>query len=133
MDGLTEEELEHARKIIKLTFIKIGIRCDMIGYSYLCYAVELVLQKPELIHSLCKGLYAQIGEHFKVTKFNSVERSIRSAIDNTAFSKSFVELNKMFGANLYDVDEKPTAGELIRLAAEYYLLELYKTDPTFVG
>lgn len=125
---MTEQELEHLRKIVKLTLIRIGIRCDLVGFNYLCYAVELVIQTPELIHNLCKGLYVQIGEFFNVENSSSVERSIRHAIENTSLNKSYAELNKMFKAMLYAVDDKPTAGELIRLVAEYYLLDLYKED-----
>ena len=128
---MDRDELEHMRKIIKLTLIKIGIRCDLLGFNYLCYAVELVVLRPALIHNLCKGLYVEIGKHFNVKNPSSVERSIRSAIDNTAFTKSFAALNKMFGANLYGIDEKPTAGELIRLVAEFFLLDLYKFDAFF--
>lgn len=125
---MDEEELKHMRKVIRLALIKIGIRCDLVGFSYLCYAVELVIQKPKLIHNLCKGLYAKVAEHFNLDKVGSVERSIRHAIDYTSLCKSFTELNKMFKASLYAVEDKPTAGELIRLVAEYYLLELYLDD-----
>ena len=125
MDDL---ELENMRKIIKLTFIRIGIRCDLVGFNYLCSAVELVIKTPDLIHNLCKGLYVEIGKLYNVAKCSSVERSIRHAIENTCVNKSYAELNKMFKTFLYAVDEKPTAGELIRLVAEYYLLELYKEE-----
>ena len=114
------------RKVIKLTLIRIGIRCDLVGFNYLCYAVELVIQQPELIHNLCKGLYVMVGEHFEVEKTNSVERSIRHAIDCTAQNKSYGSLNDILQATVYGIDEKPTVGELIRLVAEYYNLELYK-------
>jgi hypothetical protein len=39
----------------------------------------------------------------------------------------------MFGAKLYTIHDKPTAGELIRLVAEYYNLELYKNDPVIAA
>lgn len=128
---MSEKELERMRKVIKLTLIRIGIRCDLMGFNYLCYAAELVIQTPELIHNLCKGLYVEIGKHFNVENSSSVERSIRHAIDNTCVNKSYSELNKMFKTLLYAVDDKPTAGELIRLVAEYYLLELYVDDEFF--
>ena len=130
-DDFDEEELEHMRKIIKLTLIRIGIRCDLTGFNYLCYAVELVIKNPNLIHNLCKGLYVAVGEYFNVNKTSSVERSIRHAMENTALSKSYAVLNKMFKTMLYAVDDRPTAGELIRLVAEYYNLELYKDDNLF--
>ncbi len=122
---MEDKELSTIRKIIKLTLIRIGIRCDLIGFSYLCYAIELVILNPNLIHSLCKDLYTKVSEKFDVKKDSCVERSIRHAIENTYINKSFAELNRMFKMQLYTVDEKPTAGELIRLVAEYYNLGLY--------
>ncbi len=122
---MDDKELSNMRKIIKLALIRIGIRCDLIGFSYLCYAIELVILDPELIHSLCKNLYTKVSEKFEVKKDNCIERSIRHAIENTYINKSFSELNKMFKMQLYTIDDKPTAGELIRLVAEYYNLGLY--------
>ncbi len=125
---MENKELFQMRKIIKLTLIRIGIRCDLIGFTYLCYAIELVILNPELSHNLCKGLYTLVSKKFKVEKSNCVERSIRHAIDNTSLNKSFAELNRMFKTQLYTIDEKPTVGELIRLVAEYYNLGLYKEN-----
>lgn len=123
---MDDKELSNMRKIIKLALIRIGIRCDLIGFSYLCLAIEMVVQNPKLIHNLCKGLYIEVGKRFDASKENCVERSIRHAIENTYINKSFAELNKMFKTQLYTIDDKPTAGELIRLVAEYYNLGLYK-------
>lgn len=123
---MENEELLNMRKVIKLALIRIGIRCDLIGFSYLCYAVELVISNPNLSHNLCKGLYIEIGKRFQASKENNVERSIRHAIENTYVNKSFAELNRMFKTTLYTIDDKLTAGELIRLVAEYYNLGLYK-------
>ncbi len=122
---MDDKELSNMRKIIKLALIRIGIRCDLIGFSYLCYAIELVILNPDLIHSLCKNLYTKVSEKFEVKKDSCVERSIRHAIENAYINKSFAELNKMFKMQLYTVNDKPTAGELIRLVAEYYNLGLY--------
>ena len=122
---MDDKELSNMRKIIKLALIRIGIRCDLIGFSYLCYAIELVILNPDLIHSLCKNLYTKVSEKFEVKKDSCVERSIRHAIENAYINKSFAELNKMFKMQLYTVNDKPTAGELIRLVAEYYNLDLY--------
>ena len=123
---MSSEELNKMRKIIKLALIKIGIRCDLVGFSYLCYAVELVIQEPELIHSLCKELYTRVATLSENTGKCCVERSIRHAIENTYTNRSFAELNRMFKMQIYTINDKPTAGELIRLLAEYYNLGLYK-------
>ncbi len=123
---MSEEKLENMRKVIKLAFIRIGIRCDFAGFNYLCYAVELAVLSPELSRHLCRGLYVQIAKKFGIEKSGCIEKCIRDAIDYTQNTKSFAELNRMFKAMLYTVDDKPTAGELINLVAQYYLLDLYK-------
>ncbi len=123
---MSDEELFNMRKVIKLAFIRIGIRCDMIGFKYLCKAVEFVILEEDLLHNLCKGLYPKIAEEYGVKKVGSVERCMRHSIDDTAEIKSFAELNKMFNCLLFAIDDKPTVGELIHLVAQYYLLELYK-------
>lgn len=125
---MDEKELLDMRRIIKLALIRIGIRCDLIGFNYLWFAIELVILKPSLIHNLCKGLYLAVGQKFKIENENCVERSIRHAIENTYINKSFAELNKMFKTQLYTINDKPTVGELIRLVAEYYNLGLYKEN-----
>ena len=123
---MDEKELLDMRRIIKLALIRIGIRCDLIGFNYLCFAIELVILKPSLIHNLCKGLYLAVGQKFKIENENCVERSIRHAIENTYINKSFAELNKMFKTQLYTINDKPTVGELIRLVAEYFNIYIRK-------
>ena len=125
---MSNEDLTKMRKIIKYTLIRIGFRVDLVGFSYLCYAIELVILKPELIHNLCKGLYVQVGEKFKVNNDLCIERSIRHSIENTYINKSFVEINRLFKMQIFTINDKPTCGELIRLVAEYYNLSLYEND-----
>lgn len=119
------ENIEDIRKITKLALLKIGMRCDFSGFNYLSYAIELVIQNPELINSLCTNLYVKIGEHFGVKNISCVERSMRHAISNIEKKKGFGSLNDMFNANLFEKGSRPTAGELIRLMAEYYNTGLY--------
>ena len=125
---MSNEDLTKMRKIIKYTLIRIGFRVDLVGFSYLCYAIELVILKPELIHNLCKGLYVQVGEKFMVNNDLCIERSIRHSIENTYINKSFVEINRLFKMQIFTINDKPTCGERIRLVAEYYNLSLYEND-----
>ncbi len=120
------EEIEDIRRITKLALLKIGMRCDFAGFNYISYAIELVIQNPELINSLCTNLYVQIGEHFGVKNISCVERSMRHAISNIEKNRGFLTLNQMFNAKLFEKGNRPTAGELIRLMAEYYNTGLYK-------
>lgn len=122
---MSEEEKKKMRKIITMTLIKIGIRCDLIGFDYLLYAIELVILDPSLTRGLCKRLYVKVGEHFNVTNSSNVERSIRHAIDSTYLYKNFQGLNNLVGYELYSINDKPTVGELIRLVADYYNFGMY--------
>ena len=106
--------------------MKVGFRCDLQGFDYLCYAIEQTILNPELLHNLCNQLYVKIGEQFKVENNTSVERSIRNSINETAEENMFFGLNKIFNAQLFNEDEKPTAGRLINLMTEYYNLGLYR-------
>ena len=103
------ENIEDIRRVTKLSLLKIGMRCDFSGFNYLSYAIELVIQNPELINSLCTNLYVQIGEHFGVKNISCVERSMRHAISNIEKQKGFDTLNQMFGANLFVKGSRPTA------------------------
>lgn len=123
----TENE-DDVIKILKHTLIKMGVRCDMIGFEYLCCAVKLVIERPELIHRLCNGLYVQVAKEFEGTKTGCVERSIRHIIETTYINRGFMSLNKMFKTDIYSINDKPTAGEFINLLAQYYNLGLYKED-----
>ena len=121
---------KHLRKVIRYGLIKIGIKCDLSAFNYLCCAVELVVLSPEIAINLC-DLYQKVADKFEVKNSYCVERSIRHAIDLVANTKSFDALNAIFGTEIYKQYDKPTSGELINLMAEYYNLELYKKDNMF--
>ena len=121
-----DRRFQDINKIVTLALIRIGLRPDLAGFSYLCYAIELVIRQPRLIRNLCKGIYIQVGEAFETSKNNCVERSIRHAIEDTYLNKNFSELNKMFNTEIFTIHDKPTSGQLIKLIAEYYNLGLYK-------
>ncbi len=124
---MSDEEVASIRKVVKLTLIRIGIRCDLEGFKYLCKAIEFVILDETLAHKLCKNLYPKLAKEFNA-KASSIERSMRHAIENTFDEKSFAELNKMFQCSIYTISDKPTVGELIQLVAQYYLLNLYKEN-----
>ena len=119
-----QENLKLEREV-KLALIRVGLRCDFVGFNFLCEAVNLVISNAELSHKLCRGVYSQIAQKFAV-KTACVERSIRHAIDYTFLNKNFTELNKMFNMQLYTIHDKPTAGELINLLAQYFTLGLHE-------
>lgn len=118
--------LDEIRKVTKLGLLKLGMRCDFAGYNYISHAIELVILEPRLINFLCSELYVKVAEHFQIKNVGCVERSMRHVIDNLDKTKGFDTLNEMFHAKLFTKGTRPTAGELIRLMAEYYNMGLYE-------
>ena len=119
------KDINEVRKVTLLALLKVGIRCDLRGFNYLEYAICQIIMSPKKVKNFNKGLYIEMAEHFGVD-VRSIERDIRNAIDNTSENKSFRTLNELFGMALYNLDDKPTATELIKLMVEFYTLGLYK-------
>ena len=120
---MNEEEI---KKVIRKAFIRIGIKCDMLGYKYLCQCAEEIILHPESFDNLCNGLYKIVAAKNNIQKSNNIERAMRTVIDLCYDTNGFMELNRMFKMNLFTIDDKPTTGELIKLVAEYYALDLWK-------
>ena len=106
-----------AKNIVKLFLIKIGMKCSLNGFAYLCHAADLVANDPNLIYDLCNNVYVQTAKYFDIENSNCIERSIRHAIDHLANSNGFSLLNKIFKTELYSKHDKPTSGEFIKLCA----------------
>jgi len=113
------------QQTIKTILIKIGIRCDLAGFQYLCHAIQHAILKPNNSKNLCSDIYVEIAHINNLKTYSTIERNIRHAIDKAYERTGFEELNRMFNAQLYTRKQKPTAGELIKLVSEYYLLDLY--------
>lgn len=59
--------------------LSIGVPPNIHGYSYIVYSMELIMNDPQAMYSVTKGLYIDVAKKFN-TKPTSVERSIRFAI-----------------------------------------------------
>lgn len=103
-------------------FLSIGIPAHIKGYQYLREAVKMVLEEPEIIGAITKGLYPGIAKKFD-TSASKVERAIRHAIE-VAWTRGKIDnINSIFGYNIYSKRDKPTNGEFIALIADKMLLE----------
>ena len=112
------------KKIIQLTLMKLGLRCDLLGFVYLTTAIVYVISDMSLMSRLCGTLCTQVANRYEVSK-PSIERSIRHAMDNSCSDLDFTELNRLFQSVFPDGVEKPTVGEIIGLVVEYYNLGFY--------
>ena len=129
MERLTGIEKEKD-KIVKLTLIRIGIKCDHVGFTFLVQAVKEVIDNPELIHDLRK-LFSIVAEKCGAKDFFRVEANMHNAIVFTYKTKGFGFINKLYGMEVLSPERKPTTAEIIRLVAEYYSIGLYSNDYAF--
>ena len=123
LDGrmLTAQNLSLEDRLSNL-FLAMGIPAHIKGYQYLREAIRLVIQSPGMISGITKELYPSIARRFGTTS-SKVERAIRHAIE-VAWSRCRVDtLNKAFGCEVAQPDEKPTNGEFIALIADKLSME----------
>ncbi len=98
-------------------FLTVGIPAHIKGYQYLRTGIKLVVENPDLINRITKGLYPSIAAQYG-TSASKVERAIRHAIE-VAWSRGRIEnLNNIFGCRVCSVGDKPTNGEFIAMIAE---------------
>ena len=101
---------------------KLKIPIHYKGYNYLREAVLLTIKDPNLINEVTKKLYPLIAQQYK-TEANSVERSMRIAIE-AAWNKGDIEtMNKLFGYCIDDRKGKPTNASFIAILADKIRLE----------
>ena len=106
---------------------RLGLPVGSKGYTFVRYAVELVLTDPSMLGNMTKELYPSIAKHFGSTP-QRVERNMRHAIE-VAWNKgdlSFTE--KLFGYTV-DADRgKPTNSAFLAAVTDYITLNLLKVD-----
>lgn len=75
--------------------LRIGVPPHLYGYEYIIHAVELIIQEPDLLHHVTKGLYIDVALHFR-TNPSRVERAIRHAINVTWSYGDAALINEIF-------------------------------------
>lgn len=94
------------------TLKELGTPADLLGYFYLKYAIELMLQDMSLMNSITKKLYPMIAKRFNTTT-SKVERAIRHAIEVSCKRGNIKLRQKLFGFTIDPIKCKPTNSEFI--------------------
>ena len=115
--------------IVQGGLIRIGIKCDLVGFSYLSKSIELVIATPSKLYNLSK-LFDEVAKIFYVKNPFRVEANIQNAITQTFNTKGLQSVNDLYGMKIFDEKYKPTTAEMINLIVEYYNLGLYKQVET---
>ena len=64
---------------IRVLLLEIGIPANLLGFTYIVYALQLALNNVEYNYRMSKQLYIETAQHFGTSR-QSVERSMRNAI-----------------------------------------------------
>ncbi len=117
--SLTKDEPRKDKHMLISEIIKeVGVPVSLLGYHYLKYAVEMIVEDISLINSITKIVYPKIAKRFNTTD-SRVERAIRNAIE-TGWSRGNQNIqNKLFGYTIDSNKGKPTNCEFIVTVADY--------------
>lgn len=64
---------------IQEALLELGVPANLMGFSYIAYAEELVFQDENYMHQMTNWLYVDVAKHYH-TKARCVERCMRKAI-----------------------------------------------------
>ena len=117
--------MSEIEKIIRLALIRLGIKCDTLGYNLITLATVKVIENPKLTSNQTQ-LFTLVSKEVKTLTPFRIEANILNAITYTFRKNGLVTFNELFGMEIMKGDYKPSTAEFLRLLAEYYNLGLYK-------
>lgn len=97
---------------------EIGVPHSILGYDRLKAALQLVIDDPDLINRMTKGLYPQVAAMVHSTA-SRVERNIRHGIESAWDRGDYDVLRKYFGNTISPSKGKPTNSEFLSQIAHY--------------
>lgn len=92
--------------------LELGTPDHIKGHKFLVYAVELVIENPDILEQITKVLYPTVAEKFNDTP-SRVERAIRHAIEVTWDRADLSTIDKYFGSTISRHKGKPTNSEFL--------------------
>ncbi|MBQ8202582.1 MAG: sporulation initiation factor Spo0A C-terminal domain-containing protein [Clostridia bacterium] len=95
----------------------IGVPTNLLGYVYLCTALEQMLAHPGESRSLTRTLYPAVALRHGTTA-RCVERAIRHAIGQTWARGGAAEYARLLGRTGSTVGDRPTNSEFLAQVAE---------------
>lgn len=117
-----ENKAQNLEANITKVIHEIGVPAHIKGYMYLREAITMVYNDIELLGSITKTLYPEIGKKYKTTA-SRVERAIRHAIE-VAWSRGNIDsISALFGYTINISKAKPTNSEFIAMVADRLRLE----------
>ena len=106
---------------IAALLLDVGFPHHLYGFTYIAYALELIMLDPERLHHITKDIYPDIAIRFKTTP-SRVERAIRTAIQSVWLYGNKQLISGIFHYSIRADKGHPTNTQLLA-ALYYYLLE----------
>ena len=107
---------------IRTVLKELCVAPNYIGYKYLIDAVELIISNQNENLCLTKSIYPLIAKKYNVS-IGSVERSIRTVVNNSWGKIPEAELIKYFGLYALTSSFKPSNSRFIYAVAEAFMSE----------
>lgn len=123
-ENFEDEDLLELRKVINLTLLKLGLKCDHFGFNYFSTAVELAVTKPYEIDR--RNLLRTLQEAYHVDTIHSIERCMRGAVDLIYLSGTLEKFCTLFPSPIFDITTKPSIYAMVQMLADYCISGVYK-------
>lgn len=88
---------------------------NLLGFSYLIYAIEQLVENPQRIRRLTQDLYCDIANHY-CTSIAAVERNIRTAI-SISWTRNGAEYFSVMAS--YRVTDQPWPSEFLAIVSTF--------------
>ena len=120
MEKIEKETKDKISKIL----IELGIPANLQGFGYFKESIYKVVNQPDIIKSVTKNLYPEVGKVFDV-KGSVVERCMRHASEVAFCKTQFKSINCYYGLGENEcLKYKPTSSEIIATIAEFLRMEI---------
>lgn len=93
----------------------LGASGRLVGFKFMVFIVEKLLENPNEWQWLTKGVYLDTGKHFNVSSY-SVERGIRGLVNSCWKREDHETLNYVAGVTL---ERRPTNAEFIDMLVAF--------------
>lgn len=114
-------------RTISALLLDVGFPHHLYGFTYIAYALELIMVDPERLHHITKDIYPDIAIRYKTTP-SRVERAIRTAIQSVWLYGNKQLISSIFHYSIRADKGHPTNTQLLA-ALYYYLLESETQKP----
>ena len=118
---------ERTYKDIRGFLISLGIKTNLMGFSYLQTAIFKAHQEEELLSAVTKELYPLVGKIYQ-TKGVNVERAMRNAIHTAWKNQDTIQIAIDIYGYTPKIKKRPTNSKLIAVTNEYLKTKKYHED-----